>query len=185
MRNRLSTVFGFLALMIAFSCQDSNEIQTDSIQYFDMHQFVQNEIEQLNKQNKTLKKIIYANDTSDTLFIQKPDWQKELQVFSSSNINKPTLYATYQVDTNVNIIQYQSLKTKNKVEALSIHYTTSNLSKIEKIEIRNRQENFITQSTEFLLYQPTQGYSIDIQQNLISQQGNAFKVVGVISDEID
>ena len=171
-----------LSLLLCSSCQNEKDAAVESLAYFDMLQFMQAEIEDLIAENKTLKKIMYTSDTTETQFIEQPDWQKELEIFASSNINKPTLYGTYSVDTNEHIIQYKSLKSKNKVEALTLSYATSNLKTIKKIEISNRQENYISQSLQTLIYQPKQNYSIDIEQTVISNKSNTFKLVCEIGD---
>jgi len=172
-----------MVLLIWISCQNSIEPSTLRVVYFDMKQFIQDEIVALNKETRSLKKIIYTKDSTDTLIILKPDWQKELHIFTTSNINKPTLYETYSVDTSNNIIQYKSLKSKNKVEYLTLTYSTAQLKTIEKITINNRQENFINRSTEVLTYLPQKNYTIEIQQNVISNKNNTIKLFGEIYTE--
>jgi len=154
MQNNIQIVVGWIILLTLCSCKNTIEPKMDKVVYFDMQKFILSEIENLNKKEKILEKIIYANDSVDTLIIQQPDWQNELQIFSAGNINKSTLYETYSVDTNANVVQYQSLKSKNKVESLIVIYATDNLEAVSKIIISKSQKNFINQSSEALIYQP-------------------------------
>lgn len=176
MRSSFQKIVGLIALVIWGSCQNKVEPQMNSVTYFDTQEYMQAEIKYLNDNQNTLQKIIYADNTVDSLFIQQPDWQKELQIFASANINKPTLYKTYSVDTIGNSIQYKSLESKNKVEFLMVTYATTNWQTVSKLTINKRQENFINRSSEYLIYQPKQSYSIHIKQNVIGKQSTAFEL---------
>jgi len=180
MQSNIQKVVGLIASIIWVSCQNNVEPQMSSVTYFDTQAYMQAEIKYLNDQPNTLHKIIYADNSVDTLFIEQPDWQKELQIFAAGNINKPTLYGTYSVDTIANSIQYKSLESKNKVESLMVTYATTNLQTVTQLTINKRQENFINRSSEHLIYQPKQNYSIHIKQNVIGKQSTAFKLEGKI-----
>jgi len=170
----------FFGLMAMISCQSQVEPQNQQVKYFDMKQFIQTETADLEAQNFGLKKIMQTNNTNDTLVISKPDWKNELNIFSSCNINKPTLYGTYTIDTIAKTVHYQSIAKKNKVQSCMLIFKDDNLKVIEKIEIINRKENFINQSSETLTYEPKQGYTIEIQQNVISAKGSSFILLGEI-----
>jgi len=169
-----------LCLMILMSCQNQVEPQNQKVEYFDMKGFIEEEIAAFKAQNLALKKIMQTENTIDTLIINQPDWLSELQILSSCNINKPTLYGTYQVDTIGKTVHYQSTVKKNKVQSCLLNFEEADLKTIMKIEITNQKENFINRSSEIIVYIPKKSYSIEIQQNVISAEGSSFKLFGEI-----
>lgn len=171
---------GFLCLVMVMSCQSQVEPRNQQVTYFDMKDFIEKEITYFEKQNLSLKKIMQTSKTSDTLLINQPEWLSELQILSSCNINKPTLYGTYTVDTIGKTIHYISILKKNKVQSCLLTFEDADLKTIEKIEIVNQKENFINRSSETIVYFPKQSYSIEIKQNVISAKGSSFKLFGEI-----
>jgi len=169
-----------LILVVLVSCQNQVEPQNQQIEHFDMQQFIKTEIAELKDKNLTLKKIMQTAQKSDTLSISEPDWLNELKIFSACNINKPTLYGTYTVDTLGKTVHYQSLAKKNKVQSCLLTFKNKELKNIEKIEIENQKENFINRSFETLVYVPMHSYSIEIEQNVIAAEGSSFKILGEI-----
>lgn len=174
-----NTSFSFLILVaLLSSCTISIEPSKNTAKYFDIAQLIKDEIEQLENENFTLLKVMETEEEIDTLVIQNPEWQKELQIFAATNINRPALIGSYNIDTLENIINYTATSNKVKIESVKIKYKNLKTEAIEKVEIIKRNDNFINSSNQKLQYWPNEKYTIEAEQKLQFSQINSFKLTG-------
>jgi len=115
----------------------------------------------------SLTKILALNGEKDTIYIVQPNFTSELDVFIKSDINKPSLYDKYSVDSLVSSgklykIIYTAKDEMAKTRKLSIQFDSQN--KVGLIDIRLFNGSPITKNVQHLIYRPKAGYVIKDEQ---------------------
>ena len=111
----------------------------------------------------SLTKILSLNGEKDTIYIVQPNFTSELDVFIKSDINRPSLYDKYSVDSIVNSgklykLIYTAKDEMAKTRKLSIQFDSQN--KVGLIDIRLFNGSPITKNVQHLTYRPKAGYVI-------------------------
>ena len=115
----------------------------------------------------SLTKILSLNGETDTLYVQQPDFELELDVFINADINKPALSDKYSVDSifrsdKLYKITYTAKDEKLKTRKLSVRFDSQN--KVVNVDIRLVNGSPITKNVQHLIYRPNNGYVIKNEQ---------------------
>lgn len=142
-----------------------------------MADFMKEENKQMVNDKISLSKILTLNGEMDTLYIDQPDFESELDVFIKSDINRPSLSDKYSVDSLVNSgelykIIYTAKDEKVNTRKLSIQFDSQN--KVMFVDIRLFNGSPITKNVQHIKYIPKVGYKIKDEQYFM---GNKDEIV--------
>jgi hypothetical protein len=166
--------FFIILILIIAGCTQTNTVQ-EQTELFSISAFINREIDSLLIYNPMIVKEISLNknETVDTILTtnySKSDWQNELTIFSSLDVNKPALIDNYILldssDRNYNIQVIRALKQNLKTRSTWV-YRNKTTERIDKIEIEFLDDNMIYQSAKHLVYYPGKGYSIHTTQDVL------------------
>lgn len=176
----------FTLLTALSSCQNSSgsvaEVKSVSVNnYFNLHQFFDSEIVRLKSKQTGLQKIAALNNKTETLTLQQVDWEKELSVFSTSDINKPAWQGKYMADTTkqngLTTLTYTATDAALRTQSVTLIFN-DNAAQPTSVTIRNQSDNFVYQLTENVNYQTEKGYNIQTIQKVIFMQPETFAISG-------
>lgn len=172
MKFNVVKIFTSALLVFTFSCSDFSPSETNEQlkvkRYFDLEGFFKSEIERLSSMER-FKKTTYVNEESEVKEVTEIDLEKELAIFSNSDINRPAWSDKYSVDSVFNekreLVQlnYETSDEKLRTRQISIDV---NGGAVTKIRIRNITSTAIANTDQSLLYEPVRGYSIESRQNV-------------------
>ena len=112
-----------IAMMALCACTSpvANQSNDEQEDYFDMPNFVAQQLDQLNSKGASVTKRQEVNKKIEEISQDSIDWGKELTLFEEANINKPVLKGSYEVnETTDGTTTYTSLNEKNKVKVLQV-----------------------------------------------------------------
>lgn len=163
----------FLGLILSLSSCISEQEVVSSEQYFDLPLYIENEILELNKNNVQLFKKVFTDGEYDSVWIAKPDWKKELQIFSNININKPAFIGKYNVtQRNAKEFQettYQSLDETLPIKSLKLLLLNDS---IKNISIFKDDHSMFLDNSIWLDYNSGKSYHIKGYRNLLGVTTN-------------
>ena len=146
--------------------------------FFDLKQYMENQIAVLDSLKPKAKKIVTTDGTRETKIIDNINWKRELQPFLEVDLNKPACKDSYSIDT---------VADSNDKDAYTIMYQTKDLSLTTKlmtiefnhyrkpiqITVVNKTKNNLYSSYQNLIYRPLIGYSISGSQDVnVAQKSN-------------
>lgn len=155
-----------LALLALFlgSCTQAPQAKSQkATPFFDLKGFVAQEIEQLQKQQPQARKQVAVNGQQESLPFDSLNYEKELQVFIRSDINRPAWTDKYKADTilehgQVRALSYEALAEDLKTRLLSVQFTEE--GKVKEIKIENRTQSPVADVRQDLTYTPGNGYRL-------------------------
>lgn len=168
---RISSVF--LIFIIVNSCKPAAE-KTFEPPYEDIKGFFETEAIRLSRNGTTVDKTITQNATSETKAGIQIDWKNELSLFSGSDINKAAWKDSYRIIKDSSSITYLAIDTNLRTREIRIKKDPS--GKPWHILIRNRNKNYLYESTETLIYVPDSAYSIEKFQKVILLGKNNYLI---------
>lgn len=175
-------LYYLLVIAILISCNyfPSNQ-NKDLVKYFDLEEYFNDEISRLKEEKLYLVKQFELNDSDETDTLLVIDWEKELSFFKDANINKPTLYGLYNVDTIIHSalnfsILYKAAEHSLKTQIIKITY---NKGRINSIRIENQVDNIFYSATEMLKYVSGEQYQIRKTQHIIGTKQENMDICGV------
>lgn len=161
-----------LLVLFILSCSDFSPSETKAElskkNYFDIVSFFEKEKERLSE-NEHFVKITSVNGISEKREVAQIDLEKELNIFSKSDINRPAWSDKYSVDSLFNdgdmltALHYETLDAKLRTHEIRIEFKGGEVS---KIKIKNRAKTTIADNEQSLLYEPSLGYSIESRQKV-------------------
>lgn len=176
-RNVLSSLF--LVSVVSSCSPTSKEIVV--IKYFDVPGFFKKEVEMLTSKSTEVYKVLSTDGQTSSLTII-PNWEKELAVFSSINLNKSSYIGKYQVDTierNGSIlVNYNALEKGLPVKNLS--YSLFN-EQISWVAVNKVDKSMILSTELHLRYVPDSGYTVSGSQQIGSLQPNEYSVSAIFA----
>ena len=174
-------IFSGILLFLLASCNTSNsEVKNNQLAFFDLKNYIHQEIVQ-KKSVKIFNKKIDLNNTKEEKRIENLSLEKELAVFIQSDINKTAWYDKYEIDSlfdtkgNLYHLQYLAKDESLRTRSISLSFKTN---QIDTIKIHNQSSSSIADSEQFLTYIASYGYSILSRQkiNLLSEHNLAVDV---------
>ena len=164
-------------LLYATSCTEDKKALDSQNAYFDIRGFFTTEAARLAKQDPLITKRVDHNNDAEEKKLTISDWKQELDLFISSDINKPSWKDSYTTTREGNVTTYAATDSNLKVQKIRLERTGK---KISAIEISNRVDNEIYRSTETLTYYPDSLYRIVKRQDVRGLGLNNYSISGKI-----
>jgi len=164
-------------LLYASSCTEDKKAPDGQNAYFDIRGFFTTEADRLNRQNPLIKKHVNHNGKIEEKTLKVTDWKQELDLFISSDINKPSWKNSYTIAKDKNVTTYIAVDTSLKVRKIRLE---RNGKKISSVQISSRVNNEIYTSAENLNYYPDSLYIIEKEQDVKGLGNNTYKIEGKI-----
>ncbi len=162
-----------ILLCLLTSCQiSSTDVNNDRIAFFDLKVYFQKEIAQ-KKNVRSFNKKIDLNSNVEEKKVNNLSLEKELAIFSQSDINKSAWFDKYEIDSlldikgNLHHVHYSAKEESLRTQSISISYDPQQ-EQVDTIKIHNLSSSSIADSEQFLTYIPDYGYSILSRQKINS-----------------
>lgn len=169
-------LYGLLLGSLLFSsCQGrAGEVASQPDPFFDLQAYMKAKIEDLNhRQPKVVKKIEVDGQTESHEF-DSLDYQKELQLFKNSDINREAWVDKYAADSTMETgrlkrIVYTATDPDLKTQLLRVEYDEK--GEVSGIYIENRTESIVADVRQDLHFTPGEGYRLlTAQQTALSAE---------------
>ncbi len=180
---RFRCIYSLLTLCMFGACandmpssQGMGEVGTK--RHFDLKGYFEGEVQRLGRKGRA-KKMVVAKGTVETRSQDSVDFQRELGMFSASDINRPAWSDKYVVDSlfdkqkQLVHLKITSLDKSLKTQSLEIDFRQGVVS---KVQIRNNTINAIASSNQILTYEPALGYTIESNQKVSFSDSQDFKI---------
>jgi hypothetical protein len=174
-----NTILSGLSLLLIsglFSCKP--DIQTGGSLYFDLKGYFAHDCSKLTRQNPTVTKTAGYNANSQTKKLKIKNWEKELKLFSGSDINKPAWRQSYTTKADSDQIIYKATAPNVKTQLILIKQKAG---KVKYIYILNHEKNILYENTEKLTYVPDSLYLIDKVQKVKFLGTNHYLIKGLVN----
>lgn len=146
------------------SCKQA-EIKTSEAVYEDIKSYFESEAKRLSEKKTQINKTIEQNGSTESKNGISVKWEDELSLFISSDINKPAWQDSYKTIKDSSLISYYAKDPNLKTQTIKIQKDEQ--GKTTRIDISNRTQNYLYESTEELIYIPDSIYFIKKKQNVI------------------
>ncbi len=173
--------FAVFFLILFESCSSESKPVSAKVvkSFFDLKGYFEGEVQRLHSFGKA-RKIVMADGKHEERIIDNVHFERELDAFSSSDINRPPWSDKYTVDSIFNEqMELVQLVIKADDEKLKTRKVTVDFERtiIAKVDIENNTSSSIATSSQRLIYQPAIGYSIESHQKVTMAGGDqVFKV---------
>jgi hypothetical protein len=165
----------FLWFFLAACNNKDSEVKVNY--YFDLESFFENEAKKLKSQNPRIHKEVRQNNETEARTLKISNWETELDLFKSSDINKPAWKNSYRIVKTKGKTAYISVDKSLKTQLVEIYYKSTLVS---RISINNLTSNILYKSAENLTYYPDSLYLIKKTQKVILLGANAYTVKGTL-----
>lgn len=167
----LSKFFFFLCLTIYISAcgvPTIKETNRPQITFFDLKGFFDKEAKYLKEKGVKIQKTIQHNQTKETQTVLPKDWEKELLLFSESDINKPSWKDKYILDSTdrgngLILLHYKSIDENLSIQVLDVELKGE---VVHSVLIVKKIANQVYESQQHLTYIPRKSYSIKKSQDV-------------------
>lgn len=178
---KITTCFLFLLLMAGMGCQQaSKEAQNDTNEkiFFDLENYIQQEIKQLEHLKPSVKKTVAINDQTETKELSGLNYNRELEIFRNADINRQDWFDKYRADSTfqdnqLTAVQYTALEDKLRTRLLKVDFEKG---AVAKIYIENGAKNMAAGSEQQLTYEPGNGYHIESLQHTALAKDKRFRI---------
>jgi hypothetical protein len=164
-----------LCCVILNGCQPSANSSASSVKYFDLKKYFTDEAARLTKKNAPIFKTVIYNGEPESKNILIKNWQRELDLFIGSGINKPAWKDSYRVAQNNDSIVYNAIDTNLHTRHIAIRL---NANKVIAISISNITKNMLYKTSEKLIYYPDSAYVIEKKQAVKLLGANTYQITG-------
>lgn len=136
--------------------------------FFDLKGYFSQEINRLSGKKNLTKKAMY-NGQEETKVMESIDFEKELLIFSNTDINRAAWLEKYSIDSifdaqeKLRAVEYKALDEGLKTKSIRVQFAQNSVS---QIEITTAGSSAISDTENNLKYSPTAGYSIKSRQNV-------------------
>jgi len=159
------------------SCKPDVKETGAELKYFDIKGFFTADTARLNKLNILVLKTVNHNGITESKKVKIGNWGRELDLFISSDINRPAWKDSYKIISSDSSVIYEATDPDLKMREMVIKNING---KVKWILIYNRTKNVLYQTTEKLSYFPDSLYIIDKSQSVRIMGANYYKIKGVI-----
>lgn len=122
-----------------------------------LDEFFFKETERLRQNNPQVLKTIQHNQKKESKTLQIKDWGQELSIFATIGLDNPKIRDKYKIDTLPNSIRFQALTKDVPVQAADIQMEAG---QIRQLNVALHTQNLISDTQQFLTYEPQKGYII-------------------------
>lgn len=155
-------IVGLLFACIA-SCRPDVKEGKDSQTYFDIKGFFESDAARLSRQHLPVAKTVVHNGVAQTQKVIIANWQREFELFISSDINKPAWSSSYTVQKANGMLVYKAKFPDLKTRSVVIKLVNN---KLKWIMIINYTKNMLYENAEKLTYFPDSLYHIQKSQQV-------------------
>ncbi len=153
-------------IFVLSACHSNEQADTEQVKYFfDLKGYFDEQINLNNEKYNTPTKTVSVDGRAEQKQLEKINWEKELSVFTSADINKSSWQDKYRIDTMATInavnIAYTALDDKLKTRLINVKL---NDDIVEFISIDQLSDNMIYNSQKTLTYSPNVGYTLENRQ---------------------
>ena len=173
-----------LAILFLIGCAEPDMTSPISDDRFDIHSFIETEIEKIADQDLVVEKTIMQNGKEEQSMGQTAEWIDLLRFFSKNDFNKPAYSGLYKMDSihlsGMKVVLYTAQEEDMSPKQVSLNYSGSQISEIHYTE---SEKNFLfeTQETKSLFV----GQSIVIErvQNIRLLKPNKTRISASIKNQ--
>ena len=173
--------YSYLSILCCFaiviSCSSVTTEENQAKTYFDIDSFINDQVTFLKKNNFSIEKTIAKDGIVESKKNNSPDWDKELEPFSSSDINKPNWKLSYIIDTTYEddtlMINFNCKDSNLVVKSISVKLTNK---KVHFLQIKNHKLNSYFNSSQMLELIPDSGYSIFGHQGVLLGDTTSYSI---------
>jgi len=169
----------FLFIIFISSCT-SQEEKISKNKFFDIKGFFEAEAKRLSKNKSLSNKIVTQNKQSEIKKGLSVDWDDELALFISSDLNKPAWIKSYERSEDDLRISYLAIDSNLRTRYVEIQKDKN--GKAVFFKIKNITRNMLYESIEELTYIPDSFYSIDKNQSVRFLGTNQYQIKGIITN---
>lgn len=169
---------------ILLSCGEQLKTGLETEPYFDLKGFVEQQATSLNGDKVEKVSVVGEEEKNSEVTYSTQEWQDELLVFTSADINKPSLVQAYQTERTENQLSHTLRPdAKDKVKSITIKYEGE---KIKQITVEIVEDNlFYSSTTTGVLVINTQSeklekYDIKTIQKIWFLDPNLMKISGIV-----
>lgn len=163
------------AVLTFYSCNPAVKSQNDALNYFDIKGYFKKEASRLNKSNPLLAKTVEVNGAAETKKIHIPNWEKELSIFSDSEINRSAWKGLFSTNKTSEQELYTSDNKKVPVKEVFI---TKRDGRVYGIRILVKNSNMLYSSADTLSYYPDSLYQINKNQHIKLMAKKNYSITG-------
>lgn len=179
-------VFGSWFLILFSSCENPSKQASFQKPYFDLTEFFNDQIKQLQKDSMIVVKTSAINTNTDEHTMPWADWKREFALFLASDINKSAFIGKYATDTIKNpdelLVRYSATDSSLRTKLLEVTWQLPEKS-IKQIHIRNRSCDFLSTTSEELFYLPMNAYMIKSSRDMKFFSGTDYSLMGQIKSK--
>jgi hypothetical protein len=174
---KYSIYTGVLLLLCgSYACNKPEIKETGAeLKYFDLKEYFKKEATRLTGQNPQVDKTVAHNGTAENKKVHIGNWEKELNLFTESDINKPAWKLSYDVQANSDSIVYKAKYPELETRQITIRKKAGQIS---EIDIINNTHNILYNTTEKLVYAPNAYYLIEKMQQVKVMGANNYRIKG-------
>lgn len=176
-----SNNFSVFILFILMSCSQGEDTQNQPKKYFDLIQFIDNQLENLQKINPKITKTIITNRDTTQKQVQIKRWESELKPFKECDINIPILLDAYAIEETGEKTIYTAKKSDAKVQKMTIEKSGDEVRAI-RIHYKNTSQLYHTERFPEMELEngKLKKYTVRGFQKIQLKDSNAFEIIGVI-----
>jgi len=167
----------FLLLFLAACKPDIKETGTTKT-YFDLKGYFTVTASNLGAHNKPVFKTVIHNGNIESKKVIIANWEQELSLFTSSDINKPAWKDSYEVQNTPNAIFYRTKDDDLDTKEITINKSGD---KIKWIIIINHTKNPLYETKEKLTFIPDSMYRIEKTQKVRLLGLNRYDIKGMLN----
>lgn len=144
------------------SCNQS-KIKSNNKALFDLNALIQQDIDSLQQNNCGCIKTIVAVDNKEQITQDTINWNKEMQLLLSCDINKPKWIEYFKVDSLDSKVIYTTENNKIPIKRMTVHYSNN---EVVEVEIKKQQQSILLKNITYINYYPKKGFEIKQEQYL-------------------
>ncbi len=164
-----------LCMVLMYGCKPEARQSNGTLKYFDITGYFNAETLRLTALNKPVTKTVAYNSVPETKIVFIKNWQRELALFTSSDINKPAWKSSYTVQKYSDSVVYRAIDTNLHTRQIII---VTKANKVNSVSISNFTKNMLYQTKEELKYYPDSLYYIEKHQAVKLLGTNNYGIIG-------
>lgn len=166
---------------LLYSCNQADVTDnglTEEDYFFNLRDYMEQEIARLEKDRPKVKKVIAINENSEEVPTDTIDYAKELAIFKNSDINRVAWIDKYDGDTLRTNGVIDKITYKARQKKLRTRYIVIDFDKGEptRIKIQNQTDSPVLKAKQDLVYDPQDGFAIIQEQKVRALDKKFLKI---------
>ena len=176
----LARAFAFLfvicSILLMPSCKPDIKETGATAKYFDLKEYFKSDLARLNKIPQPILKTVTHNGVTESKKVKIDNWERELSLFSESDINKPAWRDSYTIQQTDHTLIYMAMDPKLKTREIIVNKKPD--GGVLYIAIYNYTKNLLYSTQEKLTYVPDSIYKIEKTQHVRLLGNNKYVITG-------